>query len=96
MGRSVIFILLPLQLVRGFNVADLSPSMYFVRHNSVVHLGFSDALGCLAAFSTKTFQTNAYQKCFKIGGDTLTKMSNEVCQNEEMALLHNSVFLVNL
>lgn len=92
MGRSVIFILLPLQLVRGFNVADLSPPMYFVRHNSVVHLG----LGCLAAFSTKTFQTNAYQKCFKIGGDTLTKMSNEVCQNEEMALLHNSVFLVNL
>lgn len=54
-------------------MADLSPPVYLVRHNSVVRLGFLDALGYLAAFSTKTFQTNACEKCFKIGGDTYDK-----------------------
>lgn len=57
----------------GCNVEDLSTPMYFVRHDSVVLTGFSGALGCLVALSTKTSETNACEKCLKVGGDTYDK-----------------------
>lgn len=73
----MIFILLLLQLTHGSNVKDLSAPMYFVRHNSMVLMEFSGALGCLASLSTKTFQTNACEKYLKVGEIHMTKMGLE-------------------
>lgn len=52
------------------HVRDLSTPMYFVRHNSLVLMGFSGATGYLAALSIKVFQASACEKCLNIGGHT--------------------------
>lgn len=72
------FILILLQPTNDSNVSDLSTPMYFVRHNSLVLMGFSGATGCLAALSFKAFQANACEKCLKIGGDTYDKNETRV------------------